>query len=54
MVESLWMLFERVDRLALSALDRVDKLRNRDSYLSRIQKYTATVRAPQRVIEFDQ
>ena len=53
MVEALWMLLERVDRAALTTLERVDRLRKRDSYLARIQKYTETVRKPQRVIEFD-
>ena len=53
MVESLWLLLEKVDRLGIGALERLDKLRKRESYLERIKKYTVTVRKPQRAIEFD-
>lgn len=52
-MEALWNLAETVDRAAFAALEKLDRLRKRDSYRARIEAATKDVRAPQRVIEFD-
>lgn len=49
----IWDVLEGVDRLAIGALDQVDRLLRRPSLLERTKERTKDVRAPQRVIEFD-
>ena len=52
-MEGLWTVLEKLDRAAIATLTRVDTLLKREPYRARIEAHTATVRAPQRVIEFD-
>lgn len=52
-MHALWTLLEKTDRAVLHALERIDRLRKQEPYFARIQKQTAEVRPPQRVIEFD-
>jgi hypothetical protein len=49
----LWDALEILDRTAISALERVDKLTKKESYFERTKKVTENVRAPQRVIQFE-
>lgn len=49
----LWDALEGADLVAMSALERIDRLRKRDSYFERIKRETEKVRAPQRVIQFE-
>jgi len=49
----LWEALEAADRTVIQLLDKVDRLQKKESLFERTKKFTAEVRAPQRVIEFD-
>lgn len=52
-MELIWQWAERLDRLAMKTLERVDQASGRGSFRKRAEEATREVRAPQRVIQFE-